>query len=103
MARPEYDCENCGACCRCFPIFASAADAAREPAIQNEARKLEPHLATEDKAYQMYPLPFSEQCAFLEANQLCRIYETRPEVCRKFEAGSKQCQEARARVGIGQK
>ena len=25
-----YDCENCGACCRCFPIFASEADAARE-------------------------------------------------------------------------
>ena len=98
---PEiYDCENCGACCRCFPIFASEADAAREPAIRRETREVEPHLATEHKAYQMYPLPFLQQCAFLKEDQLCRIYATRPAVCRRFEAGSDQCMEARIRLGI---
>lgn len=57
--KPEiYDCENCGAFCRCFPIFASEADAAREPAIRRETSKIEPHLATEHKAYLMHPLPF---------------------------------------------
>lgn len=101
MSEDIYDCENCGACCRCFPIFASKSDAEREPTIMEEARKLEAHLATEDKAYQLYPLPFHERCAFLKEDQLCRIYETRPEVCRRFEAGSEQCKEARARVGIG--
>ena len=58
MSNEICDCENCGACCRCFPIFASEADAAREPAIRRETRKLEPHLATERKAYLMHPLPF---------------------------------------------
>ena len=101
MTDTLYDCENCGACCRCFPIFASEADATRAPAIRQEGRQLEPHLATGDKAYQLHPLPFLESCAFLKEDQLCRIYATRPEVCRRFEAGSKQCQEARARVGIG--
>ena len=100
MSSEIYDCENCGACCRCFPIFASEADAARELVIRRETREVEPHLATEHKAYQMYPLPFLEQCAFLKENQLCRIYATRPAVCRRFEAGSDQCKEARARLGI---
>ena len=98
---PEiYDCENCGACCRCFPIFASEADAVREPAIRRETRNVEPHLASERKAYLMHPLPFLEQCAFLKEDQLCRIYATRPSVCRRFEAGSDQCKEARERFGI---
>ena len=101
MDTTEYDCMNCGACCRCFPIFASQEDAQREPRIQRETRGLEEHLQTEDKAYQMYPLPFHETCVFLKDNQLCQIYETRPEVCRRFTAGSDQCIEARARKGIG--
>ena len=101
MAAVIYDCENCGACCRCFPIFASEADAAREPKIRQETRALEPHLVTKDKAYQMHPLPFLESCAFLKEDQLCRIYATRPEVCRRFEAGSAQCIEARERMGVG--
>ena len=101
MREDIYDCENCGACCRCFPIFASEADAAREPAIRKEARKVEAHLATEDKAYQLHPLPFLESCAYLKEDQLCRIYATRPAVCRRFEAGSAQCIEARERVGVG--
>lgn len=101
MSDQIYDCENCGACCRCFPIFASETDAEREPRIRKEARKLESHLATDDKAYQLYPLPFLERCSFLKEDQLCRIYETRPAVCRHFEAGSSQCIEARKRVGIG--
>ena len=96
----NYDCTQCGACCRCFPIFASAADTEQEPRIKSETRRLEPYLATEDKAFQLYPLPFHEQCAFLRPDQLCQIYITRPEVCRRFSAGSPQCIEARERVGF---
>lgn len=96
----EYDCTRCGACCRCFPIFASAADAAREPRIVREAREREAHLQTPEQAYQLFPLPFLEQCAFLQPDQLCQIYHTRPAVCRRFEAGSAQCIEARQRVGV---
>ncbi|MGC6424345.1 MAG: YkgJ family cysteine cluster protein [Lentimonas sp.] len=101
MDTEEYDCTQCGACCRCFPIFASKDDAEREPRITKETRLLEPHLQTTDKAHQLFPLPFHERCVFLQNDQLCQIYETRPSVCRRFEAGSKQCIEARQRVGIG--
>ena len=97
---PKYDCEDCGACCCSFPIFASEADAKREPRISNETRRLPQHLADGDKAYQLYPLPFQSRCAFLKDDKLCRIYATRPRVCRRFEAGSAQCIEARRRQGI---
>jgi uncharacterized protein len=72
----------------------------REPSIRNETRRLAEHLETEDKAYQLYPLPFQTRCAFLKDDELCRIYETRPSVCRRFKAGSEQCIEARKRQGI---
>ena len=96
-----YDCEDCGACCRCFPIFASEADAASEPLIQSEARALPKHLSDPDRAYQLFPLPFLKSCPFLKDDQKCRIYAKRPSVCRAFEPGSAQCKEARRRVGVG--
>lgn len=96
----RYDCTDCGACCRCFPIFAGEADAAREPRIALETRRLPEHLASPTQSYQLHPLPFQTACAFLKSDQLCRIYPTRPEVCRRFEAGSAQCIEARKRVGL---
>ena len=96
----EYDCTQCGACCRSFPIFASESDATREPAIRSETRQLAEHLQTEGMAYQLYPPPFQTRCAFLKDDELCRIYETRPAVCRRFSAGSDQCIEARRRQGI---
>jgi Fe-S-cluster containining protein len=98
---PEYDCTQCGACCRSFPIFASETDAVREPAIRQEARALPEYIQTEDKAYQLFPLPFHSRCPYLKEDELCRIYESRPSVCRRFEAGSEQCIEARRRQGIG--
>ncbi|MGB0259558.1 MAG: hypothetical protein ACPGES_12975 [Coraliomargarita sp.] len=36
----------------------------------------------------------------MKDDQLCKIYEDRPSVCRKFEPGSEQCIEARRRQGI---
>lgn len=33
-------------------------------------------------------------------NQRCTIYTTRPNICREFQAGSSQCQEARNRNGM---
>ena len=100
---PEYDCTQCGACCRSFPIFASEADAVREPAIRQEARALPEYLQTEGQTYQLFPLPFHSRCPYLKEDELCRIYESRPSVCRRFEAGSEQGIEARRRQGIGEK
>jgi len=95
-----FECDGCGACCRTFPIFASAADAAREPRIAAEGRALPAHLATERWRFQLFPLPFHETCCFLDATSRCMIYATRPDVCRAFPAGGEQCQTARARMGL---
>jgi Fe-S-cluster containining protein len=96
----RYECDGCGACCRTFPVFASAADAAREPRIRAEAQRLPEPLATPRWTYRLFPLPFLETCCFLDGEQRCDIYATRPEACREFPAGGDQCQEARARSGL---
>ncbi|MBK1876796.1 YkgJ family cysteine cluster protein [Pelagicoccus mobilis] len=99
-SKEAFDCTACGACCRCFPIFAGEADAQREPRIREEARLLEAHMRSEERSYRLFPLPFLDCCPFLRENLLCRIYESRPRVCRRFEVGSDQCLEARRRIGI---
>ena len=100
-AEDGYDCADCGACCRCYPIFALEADAAREPRIKDEGVYCDDFLRQGLVAYRIFPLARKDGCAFLQANQLCSIYETRPEACRKLEPGSRQCVEARRRVGVG--
>jgi Fe-S-cluster containining protein len=95
-----YDCDSCGACCRTFPIFAAERDAQREPRIRDEGRRLALWLTTPDWDYQLFPLPFHETCCFLDGDDRCTIYATRPDVCRCFEPGSEQCQEARRQCGL---
>jgi len=96
----HFECDSCGACCGTFPIFASAEDDEREPRIAEEGKELAPWLQTPEWKHQLYPLPFHEACAFLDSSKRCDIYPTRPNVCRRFTAGSDQCQEARRRQGI---
>jgi Fe-S-cluster containining protein len=96
----SYECDGCGACCGAYLIFASESDAAREPRIAAEGRKLADHLATSRWAYQLFPLPFHSSCCFLDAANRCTIYERRPDVCRDFDAGDGPCQDARRRAGL---
>ena len=94
----EYDCENCGACCRCYPIFAQESDSAREPRIREEGVRCDDFLGEEGNvAYRLFPLFRKKACVFLKEDQLCRIYDTRPDACRRFEPGGEQCREARRR------
>lgn len=94
-----YSCDGCGACCRTFPVFASREDSRREPRIVREGVKLKPWLESEVWDYQLYPLPFLCACPFLDSEQRCTIYPSRPDVCREFEPGSEQCQQARKAEG----
>lgn len=95
-----YDSENCGACCRCYPIFALESDSAGEPRIREEGVRCDDFLGEEGKvAYRLFPLFRKEACVFLKEDQLCRIYDTRPDACRTFEPGGEQCREARRREG----
>jgi uncharacterized protein len=96
----QFECDGCGACCCTFPIFVSEADAVGEPRIRKEGRRLALWLATPQWSYQLFPLPFHETCCFLDGDKRCTIYPSRPDVCRQFEAGSDQCQEARTLRGL---
>lgn len=98
--KDKFICDQCGACCSTFPIFAGPNDLVREPRIGNECCKIAEWEMAENKTYQLHPLPFHSSCAFLGKNKLCEIYETRPTVCRAFEAGSALCIEARVRKGL---
>ena len=95
-----YECDGCGACCRTFAIYVSQTDAEREPRIREEGLRLKPWLVTTEREYQLFPLPFHETCCFLDGDNRCTIYATRPDLCRHFEAGSEQCQEARRARGL---
>ena len=70
----RYECDGCGACCGAYLIFASASDAAREPRIADEGRRLADHLATPQWTYQLHPLPFHSSCCFLDESNRCTIY-----------------------------
>lgn len=100
MSVEHYECDGCAACCRTFPIFVSHEDAARELRIAAEGRLLPLHLAAPQWDYQLFPLPFHQACCFLNEENRCTIYASRPDVCRRFAAGSPQCQEARADAGL---
>ena len=50
--------------------------------------------------FKLHPLPFLQGCPFLQDDNRCSVYATRPSPCRRFVAGSSECQEARARVGL---
>lgn len=92
---PDRECEICGSCCRPFHVYASAADAEREPRIREAALRLEPPYSTPERTYQLCPIPPDERCPFLDAEGRCGIHASRPDVCRDFQAGNDQCREAR--------
>ena len=95
------ECDGCGACCRTFPIYATSADAAREPRLAAEALPIRgPNAPPDAWALRLYPLPFQDACGFLDVDRRCGIYATRPQVCREFLAGGDLCQQARAAEGL---
>jgi Fe-S-cluster containining protein len=92
---PVFACDGCGACCRYFPVIVSNNDALFEPQI---ALLGKPHLQDSTALY----LNHGElsPCFFLNDRNRCKIYPTRPQVCREFVAGASQCQEAREKLGF---
>jgi uncharacterized protein len=100
MQSSLYDCDECGACCRSFPIFVTDIDVRREPRIAVEAKRLPPGHNLAGWSHQLFPLAFHEQCCFLDGMDRCEIYGSRPQVCRDFEAGDSLCQDARRQHGI---
>jgi Fe-S-cluster containining protein len=81
-------------------VLVSINDARKEPRILSEALELPEWQRTEEWHYRLQPLPFLEGCCFLQKDNLCGVYNTRPDPCRRFRAGSAECAEARSRVGL---
>ena len=93
MEQVEFDCKSCGACCAfkwSWPVFKR--DRSDAVNIPNEMVRTD------------YPLMKTEnnQCVALDGkvgeSVCCKIYNDRPNSCRKFEPGSDLCKEARKKL-----
>jgi len=101
----RYECDKCGACCRHLIVEADAIDVMREPRIgkadqyysQFDVEKTIDMLR-EDEGRAVI-IACGTACPF-QAENLCSIHPTRPNVCVAFEAGGEQCQEVRAIEGL---
>jgi Fe-S-cluster containining protein len=89
---------RCGLCCEVFRVEATLADADREPRIAEQCTPLFAHVDVEGEAVQTEEVVAyvlnrgglaGSPCVFLERDSfergVCSIYETRPDVCRRFD------------------
>ncbi len=99
-----YECDQCGACYKGTVIVdADYLDTRREPRLidadlgpsQASQRALE-----DDGKVVLLACGLDRPCSFLNEDNRCSVYATRPNACVAFDAGSQQCQEARAQLGI---
>jgi hypothetical protein len=94
----ELDCLTCGACCR--EAYHSVEISRREPVIKRHPDMVVIH----DNYLELRR--DGERCAALGGGRTphdaygCRIYDDRPRTCREFTRGSKNCLDARRRVGL---
>lgn len=104
-----YDCDKCGACCKgTLLVEAFDLDAIREP------RLLGADIGTwaRGKTHDVLMAELEQDgrcliiaggghaCRFLQGDNACGIYPTRPNECVAMEAGDEQCQMAREEVGL---
>ena len=96
----RYECDHCGACCK-GPLLVECddIDVQREPRLIDVDRRhcgksvaqLVYEIQSEWKAV-LLPAP----CPFLDGDNRCSIYPTRPNCCFGLQAGDDQCQMARS-------
>ena len=93
-----YQCDGCGACCRTKLVDVFEEDLLREPRLGPRMQALrEPGL---DGEIGYLNCLTDGACPFLDSDDRCGIYPTRPVVCVLFPAGSDECQEARKAFGL---
>ena len=109
-----YDCQLCGACCAAVPSAAQAYVRLFEIDL-TRLRGVDVPIYREEQAWTDWTeevlqlgIKLNHQgkrvCVGFEGDVGgacgCGIYELRPEACRKFEAGSILCKEARQAAGM---
>jgi Fe-S-cluster containining protein len=103
---PQYECDQCGACCRHLIIEITHLDVVREPKLRPPVTLLcaKPgeHIDWDDSVYRLAVGSAGGRsgCPMLGADNRCTIYPTRPGVCVGMEAGSEQCQDSRRAAGL---
>ncbi len=106
----RYDCDQCGSCCNGHLLVeAYELDALREPRLLSAevrvsmqellAQDLMCELENEGRCLVISGGP-DKPCKFLDSDNRCAIYPTRPNVCVGMLPGDRQCQEARSAEGL---
>ncbi len=105
-----FDCQLCGACCynrteNVAEGFTTYVEVEPKDVIQRRPNLMRRYVIYSDET----PYLRMEQdgrCSALKGKLgdfvKCQIYESRPKACRRIEAGSQECLDARAERGIGQ-
>ncbi len=96
----EPQCARCGTCCRTLFVFVTPEDIAREPKLRiatTRLKNLPEEQATFGKYSNKYLLAagWAIPCPMLDSDNLCTIYQTRPNICRQWEAENSECQRLR--------
>lgn len=88
-------CQQCGSCCRHLTIEIPIEEIEGTSIEKRVKRKCVPLIGCSDEV-ESYGFNFkgNPHCVFLRGN-LCSIYRNRPETCRTFTPGGKQCRLAR--------
>lgn len=88
------ECIHCGACCRGYSIELQEHDVIREPALLQYGTRWEELPEHRKESFHRSPWvieTYSQTCPFLTVDWTCRIYNTRPGVCRRFQPTRLNC------------
>lgn len=100
----RYECDQCRACCKgSLIIEADDLDVMREPRLIDAHHRGKPvHQVVYEiqHDFKTVYLAGGSPCAFLNPDNRCSIYPTRPNCCVGMEAGDEQCQAARGMEGL---
>lgn len=103
-------CDGCGACCKgTLIVEADVVDLLREPRLKegdsfysgmssDEVLKL---FMEESGRAIILACGTELPCPFLNEDNKCSIYPTRPNACVAMQAGDEQCDQARIELGLG--
>jgi Fe-S-cluster containining protein len=93
-----YECDRCGACCKALIVEADVIDVLREPRILECQMNSLPTLKQliEEPEMRSVVLSTGKGCHFLQPDNMCSIYPTRPSCCVGVLAGDAKCQQARS-------
>ena len=98
------ECQRCGECCLRMLIEIDQEDIDREGQLADYCRPLRsPFTGEADGESWGYNMSHVGGCPFLDDKTCeCMIYETRPKICRQFEAGGSQGRWMRGEITLEQ-